>query len=176
MGYTINEDGTVTRDNVPKRQYETGTSNSSGNNNGGGDGSGCIIWIIIAIVVGVIFAIANTNKSNSSSEYEDVDSVLCDTISDYYDEESVVSDYSYNSAYLSVSPSSLSFSAEGGSKTLSVNSSDSWRISTNTYDWGHLSRNGNSLTLRIDANNSRESRTDYFEISSGAADGVGRCC
>ena len=62
MGYTINEDGTVTRDNVPKRQYETGTSNSSGNNNGGGDGSGCIIWIIIAIVVGVIFAIANTNK------------------------------------------------------------------------------------------------------------------
>ena len=167
MGYTINEDGTVTRDNVPKRQYETGTSNSSGNNNGGGDGSGCIIWIIIAIVVGVIFAIANTNKSNSSSEYEDVDSVLCDTISDYYDEESVVSDYSYNSAYLSVSPSSLSFSAEGGSKTLSVNSSDSWRISTNTYDWGHLSRNGNSLTLRIDANNSRESRTDYFEISSG---------
>ena len=168
MGYTINEDGTVTRDNIPKKTYDTGTSNSTGNSNNGGDsGSGCIIWIKIAIVIGAIFVIANTNKSNSNSEDEVHDCVVCDTISEYYYADSVASNYSYNKAYLSVSPSSVSFSAEGGSRTLSVNSSDSWHISTNTYNWGHLSRNGNSLTLRIDANNSRELRTDYFEISSG---------
>lgn len=66
MSYKINEDGTVTRDNVPK------------------NGNGCSVWIIIAIIIGVICAIANSNKSNSNSEYDAVDSVLYDTLYDYY--------------------------------------------------------------------------------------------
>lgn len=70
--------------------------------------------------------------------------------------------------YLSISPSSVSISAEGGTRTFSVNSNGPWYISTNTYGWGHLTKNGNDLTLLIDSNNSNNLRADFFEISSGS--------
>ena len=68
---------------------------------------------------------------------------------------------------LTVSTDSLSFSYAGGSRTISVNSSSSWKIGTKTYDWGHLSTDGNTVTIRVDANMSTNSRTDYFTIKSG---------
>lgn len=68
---------------------------------------------------------------------------------------------------LTVSTESLSFSSAGGSRTITVNSSSSWKIGTKTYDWGHLSTDGNTVTLRVDANTSTNSRTDYFTIKSG---------
>lgn len=68
---------------------------------------------------------------------------------------------------LTVSTDSLSFSYAGGSRTISVNSSSSWKIGTKTYDWGHLSTDGNTVTIRVDANTSTNSRTDYFTIKSG---------
>ena len=68
---------------------------------------------------------------------------------------------------LTVSIESLSFSSAGGSRTITVNSSSSWKIGTKTYDWGHLSTDGNTVTLRVDANTSTNSRTDYFTIKSG---------
>ena len=68
---------------------------------------------------------------------------------------------------LTVSTDSLSFSYAGGSRTISVNSSSSWKIGTKTYDWGHLSTDGNAVTIRVDANTSTNSRTDYFTIKSG---------
>lgn len=68
---------------------------------------------------------------------------------------------------LTVSSESLSFSSTGGSRTITVNSSSSWKIGTKTYDWGHLSTDGNTVTLRVDANTSTNSRTDYFTIKSG---------
>lgn len=68
---------------------------------------------------------------------------------------------------LTVSTESLSFSSAGGSRTITVNSSSSWKIATKTYDWGHLSTDGNTVTLRVDANTSTNSRTDYFTIKSG---------
>jgi len=170
VGYTINEDGTVTRDRVPNSQNTSSGSNYNGgssNNSGNDDNNGCLIWIVIAVIVGIIIAVANSNNSTSNNDYEAADSTVCDTV-EYYYADTVAADYSYNDSYLSVSPSSVSFDSNGGSRTLSVSSSDSWRISTNTYDWGHLSKSGNSLILRVDANNSSESRTDYFEITSGS--------
>lgn len=68
---------------------------------------------------------------------------------------------------LTVSKESLSFSSAGGSRTITVNSSSSWKIGTKTNDWGHLSTDGNTVTLRVDANTSTNSRTDYFTIKSG---------
>ena len=68
---------------------------------------------------------------------------------------------------LTVSTESLSFSSAEGSRTITVNSSSSWKIGTKTYDWGHLSTDGNTVTLRVDANTSTNSRTDYFTIKSG---------
>lgn len=68
---------------------------------------------------------------------------------------------------LTVSTESLSFSSAGGSRTITINSNSSWKIWTKTYDWGHLSTNGNTVTLRVDANTSTSSRTDYFTIKFG---------
>lgn len=71
-------------------------------------------------------------------------------------------------SYFSISSQYVSFGADGGNRTFTVLSSAAWKISVNTENWGHLSRSGNTLYLRIDANNSSSSRADYFIISSGS--------
>lgn len=71
-------------------------------------------------------------------------------------------------SYFSISSQYVSFGADGGNRTFTVLSSAAWKISVNTENWGHLSRSGNTLYLRIDANNSSFSRADYFIISSGS--------
>lgn len=68
---------------------------------------------------------------------------------------------------LTVSSEYLSFSSSGGSQTITVNSSSTWKIGTKTYDWGHLSTSGNTITLRVDANTATSSRTDYFTVKAG---------
>ena len=71
-------------------------------------------------------------------------------------------------SYFSISSQYVSFGSDGGNRTFTVSSSAAWKISVNTANWGHLSRSGNTLYLRVDANNSSSSRTDYFTISSGS--------
>ena len=66
---------------------------------------------------------------------------------------------------LCISTSSLSFGAS--ERTITVNSNTDWSISVPTASWGHLTRSGNTLTLRVDANTSTSSRTDYFKIKAG---------
>ena len=72
-----------------------------------------------------------------------------------------------SSSTLSVSKSNLSFSSYGGTETINV-SGPSWSISVNPASWGHLTRSGNTLTLKVDANSSSSSRTDYFNLKSGS--------
>ena len=71
-------------------------------------------------------------------------------------------------SYFKITPETVSFGSDGGTKTFEVTSSNSWSISVNTASWGHLTRNGNTLVLKVDANNGTSSRTDYFNISSGS--------
>lgn len=66
-----------------------------------------------------------------------------------------------------VTPTKLSFGASGGTKILTVNTSREWSISIGTASWGHLTKSGNTLTLRVDANTSTVSRTDFFKIKAG---------
>lgn len=68
---------------------------------------------------------------------------------------------------LSISSSDLSFDASGGTRTITVNSNRDWSISVNTASWGHLTRNGNTLTLRVDSYSGSTDRTDYFKIKAG---------
>lgn len=68
---------------------------------------------------------------------------------------------------LSVNPSVLSFDASGGTRTITVNSNTNWSISVNTDSWGHLTSNGNTLTLKVDAYSGTTERTDYFKIKAG---------
>lgn len=67
----------------------------------------------------------------------------------------------------SVSPTSVKFSHDGGSKVFIVKSNSPWNISTNTKSWGHLVKSGNTLTLTVDTNTGQSSRSDYFVIISG---------
>lgn len=71
-----------------------------------------------------------------------------------------------HASFLSISPSEVTFPHSGGSKTLTVNTDGFWEISTSTAWWGHLSRSGNTITLRVDSNPELE-RSDYFELKSG---------
>lgn len=68
--------------------------------------------------------------------------------------------------YLTVSNSELNFDANGGAKTITVTSNKDWEISVHPYSWGHLTRNGNTLTLRVDENTEREERTDFIKLSA----------
>ena len=67
-----------------------------------------------------------------------------------------------------VSSQHLDFSASGGTKIITVSSVDNWDISVGTVSWGHVTKNGNQLTVRIDANNSTSPRSDYFKIAAGS--------
>ena len=67
-----------------------------------------------------------------------------------------------------ISSTSANFTASGGSKTFTVTATAPWNIETGTTTWGHLTINGNELTLKVDANNQISNRDDYFTIKSGA--------
>ena len=77
---------------------------------------------------------------------------------------------SSNNFYFSISSTDADFTENGGTKSFSISASKSWVITINTASWGHLIRSGNSLSLRVDANTSSSSRSDYFVISSGSKD------
>ena len=68
----------------------------------------------------------------------------------------------------SISPTSVSFSGGGGSRTFTVSGSNNWSVTTSPNSWGHLYRNGNSLTLYVDKNTTASPRSDYFVVSSGS--------
>lgn len=68
---------------------------------------------------------------------------------------------------LNVNPSLLTFDASGGTRSITVNSNTNWEISVNTASWGHITTNGNMLTLRVDPYNGSTDRTDYFKIKAG---------
>lgn len=68
---------------------------------------------------------------------------------------------------LSVSTDRLTFSATGGSQSITITSSEAWSIGTSTASWGHLSQNGNKLTVKVDPNSGVAKRTDWFTIKAG---------
>lgn len=68
---------------------------------------------------------------------------------------------------ISISKHQLTFDASGGIETITITGSSDWSISVWPEGWGHLTRNGNTLTLRVDKNPSSSSRSDSFFIKSG---------
>lgn len=69
-------------------------------------------------------------------------------------------------SYLSVSPSSVEFSSSGGTKSITVDTDGFWELSIATASWGHITKDGNTISLHVDSNPEME-RTDYFELKSG---------
>ena len=71
---------------------------------------------------------------------------------------------------LSVSSEYLSFSSSGGTRTVSITTNGIWQIGTNIASWGHIAKNGNQLTVRIDQNTSKDARTDWFSVKAGGVE------
>ena len=68
---------------------------------------------------------------------------------------------------LSVSTENISFGKDGGSRTITVSTNGKWEIGVGTASWGHTSISGNTITLRVDKNNTGDERTDYFTVVAG---------
>lgn len=111
-----------------------------------------------------IYSEIDSYKKNAKSVYGEVLDVS--SIEDTYTQYCRNANEHYSN--ITVSRTSLSFPSYGGSETINVNCSGSWNVSVNPNNWGHLIRNGNSLTLRVDANNSTSNRTDYFCVKCGS--------
>ena len=68
---------------------------------------------------------------------------------------------------LSVSTENISFGKDGGSCTITVSTNGKWEIGVGTASWGHTNISGNTITLRVDKNNTGDERTDYFTVVAG---------
>lgn len=71
---------------------------------------------------------------------------------------------------LSVSTENVNFGKDGGRRTITVSTNGEWRIGVGTASWAHTSISGNTITLRVDENNSGDARTDYFTVVAGDKD------
>lgn len=72
-----------------------------------------------------------------------------------------------SASYLNPSPTDISISHTGGTRTITVSTDGDWEIGVNTNDWIDLSRSGNTITLDIESYSGSEARDDYFTIKSG---------
>lgn len=71
------------------------------------------------------------------------------------------------STTLNVSSQNLNFGPDGGTQTINVSTNGSWSIGTETYSWGHLTRNGNQLQVKVDPYTGSSSRSDHFTVKAG---------
>ena len=66
-----------------------------------------------------------------------------------------------------LSSDTLHFGNSASSQKINVTSNESWRISLESANWVHVTSSSNSLTVKVDTNNSSDSRHDYFRLKSG---------
>ena len=67
---------------------------------------------------------------------------------------------------LSVSKTSISASASGITEYITVSCNTTWEVQYPSGNMYSVTRNGNSLTVKINANSSTESRSDYFNVKT----------
>jgi len=67
-------------------------------------------------------------------------------------------------------PDNIYFSSDGGTQTIDIIAQKEWKVSVGTYSWGHLTRNGDNLTLTVVPSDLYKSRDDYFKVKSGSVE------
>lgn len=67
---------------------------------------------------------------------------------------------------LSVSKTSISASASGITEYITVSCNTTWEVQYPSGTMYSVTRNGNTLTVKINANSSTESRSDYFNVKT----------
>lgn len=68
--------------------------------------------------------------------------------------------------YLSVNKTSISTSSYGTTEYITVSSNATWEVQYPSGNMYSVTRNGNTLTIRIEENASTESRSDFFNIKT----------
>ena len=103
------------------------------------------------------------NKNSSSSSRNDYFTIVTDG-----GEKSIKINVTQEAPAiaLSVSKTSISCSASGTTEYLTVTSSKSWEIQYASGTMYSVTRNGNTLTVKINPNSSTESRSDYFNVKT----------
>lgn len=142
----------------------SGGNTDSGNGSSSSSNSGCIWGAVIAIICGLGILIGvSVNSSNGYSKAEKVVEVV-EPVEEVVEvvEETVES----SATYLSVSDNDIYFDADGGTREIDIDTDGEWEISIGTADWGHLTRNGNTLRLRVDEHSGSSDRTDYFVVKA----------
>lgn len=142
---------------VFEERPNSSTPKNSPTSNNSDDNSGCW-WIVGIIAVCTIGVFLWVNSCNNSESYQDTEEVI---------EEVAATEESEVQIYLTVSTENLQFDSDGGVEVINIGSNGSWSIGTQTESWGHLSKNGNQLQVRIDENPDHEERTDYFTVRAG---------
>ena len=104
----------------------------------------------------------SVDKNNSTQSRSDYFS-----ISNGYKSVNISISQTGKPAYINVSASDVSFSSDGGTRTIHVDANCDWNINVPIASWGSLSTTGNSITIKIKPNNSSSQRTDYFTIKGG---------
>ena len=122
-------------------------------------------WVVLTINGNQLSIRADTNNSS----YQRSGSIVIKAGSE---EKRITVSQSGSSPKLSVSSENLNFSSAGGTQTLTIWTNGSWQIETNTASWGHLTKNGNHLNVRIDRNSSKYSRNDWFSIKAGGMEKI----
>lgn len=127
------------------------TNNSSEND------SGCW-WLVAVIVICAIGVFLWLKSCDNSESYQGTEETI-EEVTTIEDDEVEIS--------LTVSNENLQFDSDGGIEVINIGTNSSWSIGTQTESWGHLSKNGNQLQVRIDENPEHEERTDYFTVRAG---------
>lgn len=105
---------------------------------------------------------ANPNTSSRSDYFDVVTTDGSKSVRVYVYQEAKAN----TTPYLSVNKTSIYASASGTTEYITVSSNTTWDIQYPSATMYSVTRNGNTLTVKINANTSTESRTDYFNVKT----------
>ena len=105
---------------------------------------------------------ANPNTSSRSDYFDVVTTDGSKSVRVYVNQEANAN----TTPYLSVNKTSISASASGTTEYLTVSSNTTWEVQYASGTMYSVTRNGNTLTVKINANTTTESRNDYFNVKT----------
>lgn len=105
---------------------------------------------------------ANPNTTSRSDYFDVVTTDGSKSVRVYISQEGKAN----TTPYLTVNRTSISASASGATEFITVSSNTTWEIQYPSGTMYSVTRSGNTLTVKINANTSSENRNDYFNVKT----------
>ena len=105
---------------------------------------------------------ANPNTSSRSDYFDVVTTDGSKSVRVYVNQDAKAN----TTPYISVNKTSISASASGTTEYITVSSNTTWDVQYASGTMYSVTRNGNTLTVTINANTSTESRSDFFNVKT----------